>query len=133
MPEGKIVLTYLGPEDLYLTTDPQMTFFKCVYKRPSQFSIETRREVFGNEDYGRMCKCRLTKNAGDLVKNINLQLNFEGLNYNSGFDDIYNNGNRQSNNVQNNIRQSSKKKTKIESSNRKSKYSKSKNKNISLI
>ncbi len=77
MPDGRIALSYLGPQDLYLTNDPQVSYFRCVYKRPSQFTIETRREVFGNDGYGRMSKCRLTKNAGDLIKNISLSVSLD--------------------------------------------------------
>ena len=41
MSGSKIQLVSIGFEDLYLTVDPQITFFKMVYKRYTNFSIET--------------------------------------------------------------------------------------------
>ena len=34
-------LSAFGPQDLYLTGNPQITFFKVVYRRHTNFSMET--------------------------------------------------------------------------------------------
>ena len=34
-------LSAYGPQDLYLTGNPQITFFKVVYRRHTNFSMET--------------------------------------------------------------------------------------------
>ena len=40
MPGGVIQLLKLGEEDKYLIGTPQITFFKTVFKRHSNFSME---------------------------------------------------------------------------------------------
>lgn len=79
MVDGRITLTYSGPQDIYLTVDPQTSYFRCVYKRHSSFAVSTRKEVITNEGFDRLCKCRLTKNGGDLIKNIFLSVNFDSI------------------------------------------------------
>ena len=37
---GLIQLTNQGSQDIYLTGNPQITFFKAVYKRHTNFAIE---------------------------------------------------------------------------------------------
>ena len=36
-----IQLVAQGVQDLYLTTDPQITFFKIIYRRHTNFSVES--------------------------------------------------------------------------------------------
>ena len=38
---GLIQLVAYGVQDLYLTGDPQITFFKILYRRHTNFSIES--------------------------------------------------------------------------------------------
>lgn len=40
MPGGIMQLIFQGAQDIYLTGNPTMTFFKTVYKRYSQFGME---------------------------------------------------------------------------------------------
>lgn len=42
MPGGEIELTYVGAQDLYLVSNPQISFFKSVYKRYTNFSQEIK-------------------------------------------------------------------------------------------
>ena len=37
---GQIQLAAIGPQDIYLTGNPQITFFKVVYRRHTNFSME---------------------------------------------------------------------------------------------
>ena len=41
MTGGRMQLTAVGAQDLYLTGNPQITFFKAVYRRHTNFAIET--------------------------------------------------------------------------------------------
>ena len=41
MPGALIQLVAYGVEDLYLTGDPQITFFKILYRRYTNFAVES--------------------------------------------------------------------------------------------
>ena len=50
---GLMQLVAYGAQDIYLTGNPQITFFKVVYKRHTNFSMESIRATFdGNVDFG---------------------------------------------------------------------------------
>lgn len=70
MAAGLIQLVAKGIEDNYLTGDPQITFFKCIYRRHTNFSIESVCQYFGSTaDFGETVNCTLSK-SGDLVGKI---------------------------------------------------------------
>ena len=46
MPGGLIQLVNLGAQDVYLTGNPQVTFFKVVYRRHTNFAMEYIRTEF---------------------------------------------------------------------------------------
>ena len=74
MTGGLMQLVAYGAQDVYLTGNPQITFFKIVYRRFSNFAIETIDNVFTSEiDFGKELKSTLTK-SGDLVSKISLKL-----------------------------------------------------------
>lgn len=69
-----------GWQDLYLTCDDEMTYFKSVYHRHTNFSMETIEEQFQNgAGFGTQCRCKLPAN-GDLITNITLYAHMESLN-----------------------------------------------------
>jgi hypothetical protein len=81
MTGGLIQLMALGNEDLYLTSDPQITFFKMVYKRHTNFSVESVPQNFNSKpDFGKKITCTLGKNA-DLVSQIYLVVTLPQINY----------------------------------------------------
>ena len=43
---GIIQLTSLGTQDNYLISNPQFSFFKAVYRRHTNFSIESVQQTF---------------------------------------------------------------------------------------
>ena len=45
---GLIQLVATGEQDNFLTANPEITFFKSVYKRHSNFSMETKYQVFSS-------------------------------------------------------------------------------------
>ena len=54
MAGGLIELIAKGDQDSYLTVNPQITFFKMVYKRHTNFSIETIEQVAdGTVNFGK--------------------------------------------------------------------------------
>jgi hypothetical protein len=82
MPAGGLmqIATSTGEQDLYLTGDPELTFFKSVYKRHTNFSSETINETFySGESFGRQCRCTLER-KGDLISNITLYAKLGSLN-----------------------------------------------------
>ena len=67
-----IQLVAQGIQDLYLTNQPQITFFKMVYKRHTNFSIESVPQNFNSRpNFGERVTCTLS-NVGDLVGQIYL-------------------------------------------------------------
>ena len=71
---GLIQLVSQGFEDLYLTTEPEVTFFKRIYKRHTNFSLELIPQLFNTiPDFGKRVTCNISKNA-DLLSNIYLYI-----------------------------------------------------------
>ena len=46
---GLLQLVAYGAQDVYLTGNPQITFFKVVYRRHTNFAIESIRQVFNGQ------------------------------------------------------------------------------------
>lgn len=67
---GLLQLVAYGAQDVYITGNPQVTFFKLVYRRHTNFSMETIEQTFnGSADFGKKVTCTLSRN-GDLVHKI---------------------------------------------------------------
>lgn len=61
-------------EDLFITSKPQITFFKLVFYRYTNFSIETLEEFFdGVPNFGENVTCTLAK-TGDLIHHMYLKI-----------------------------------------------------------
>jgi hypothetical protein len=64
---GLMQLVAYGSQDVYLTGNPQITFFKVVYRRHTNFSIESIQQVFnGIASWGRSVTSTISRN-GDLL------------------------------------------------------------------
>ena len=50
MPSGLIQLVKYGSQDLFFTGNPQISFFKTVYRRYTNFAIDTVKQNFQNID-----------------------------------------------------------------------------------
>jgi len=83
MTGGLLVLAAYGAQDIYLTGNPQITFFVAVYRRYTNFSILPMNQYFtGNIDFGQKVYCQIER-IGDLMSNTFLVLNLPSLeNYN---------------------------------------------------
>lgn len=74
MAGGLMQLVAYGAQDVYLTGNPQITFFKVVYRRHTNFSMETiEHSLNGNPNFGRRSTVCITRN-GDLIKEIYLMV-----------------------------------------------------------
>ena len=69
---GLLQLVAYGSQDVYLTGNPQITLFKNVYQRHTNFSTEPFEIQFdGIEDFNQEISCTISKN-GDLVSKTHL-------------------------------------------------------------
>ena len=71
---GLMQLVAYGAQDIYLTGNPQITFWKVSYKRHTNFSMESIEQTFnGAADWGRKVTCTISRN-GDLIYRVYLQV-----------------------------------------------------------
>jgi len=76
MGAGLIQLVAYGIQDIFLTGDPQITFFKILYRRHTNFSIEPIPQLFNTSNtnnirFGQKISCTLSR-TGDLVNKVYL-------------------------------------------------------------
>src|SRR4029079_3516588 len=71
---GLMQLVAYGAQDIYLTGNPQVTFFKVVYRRYTNFALESIEQTFsGTVDFGRRVTATVSRN-GDLIWKTYLQV-----------------------------------------------------------
>ena len=71
---GLMQLVAYGAQDVYLTGNPQITFFKVVYRRHTNFSMESIRQTLsGTANFGSRVTSTISRN-GDLVGKMYLQV-----------------------------------------------------------
>ena len=64
---GLLQLVAYGAQDVYLTGNPQITFFKVVYRRHTNFALESIQQTFnGSVGYGQRVTATISRN-GDLI------------------------------------------------------------------
>jgi len=69
---GLLQLVAYGAQDVYLTGNPQITFFKAVYRRHTNFAIEAIQQTFnGTPGYGQRVTSTISRN-GDLIHRVYL-------------------------------------------------------------
>jgi hypothetical protein len=67
---GLMQLVAYGAQDVYLSGNPQITFFKVVYRRHTNFSVEPVQQTWnGAADFNRTVTCNINRN-GDLITNM---------------------------------------------------------------
>jgi hypothetical protein len=70
---GLLQLVAYGAQDVYLTANPQVTFFKQLYRRHSNFAMESIEQTFnGVANFGKRVTCTIARN-GDLIHKVYLQ------------------------------------------------------------
>ena len=74
MAGGLMQLVAYGAQDVYLTGNPQITFWKVVYRRHTNFAVESIEQVFnGTGDFGKKVVCQIQRN-GDLITKMFLKV-----------------------------------------------------------
>ena len=79
MTAGALQLNFIGPQDKHLTGNPQMTYFKSVYKKYSNFAKDTKKLSFENKvQFGSEHICVIPYD-GDLLSDIYLYIELSEL------------------------------------------------------
>jgi hypothetical protein len=77
---GLMQLVAYGAQDIYLTGNPQITFFKVVYRRHTNFAMEAIQQTLdGTVRFGNRVSATISRN-GDLVTRMYLQTDMTGDN-----------------------------------------------------
>jgi len=77
---GLLQFDAYGVQDVYLTGNPQITFWKVTYRRYTNFAIESIEQTFnGQADFGRRVTCTISRN-GDLAYRTYLQVTLPEVN-----------------------------------------------------
>ena len=89
---GLMQLVAYGAQDVYLTGNPQITFWKVTYRRHTNFAMESIEQTFnGQADFGRRVTCTISRN-GDLAYRTYLQVTLPEINQqmaNTNQSDVY--------------------------------------------
>lgn len=84
MAGGLMQLVAYGAQDIYLTGNPQITMFKVVYRRHTNFAIEAIENTFnGQADFGKRVTATISRN-GDLITRVYLQVDLPTLTHGTG-------------------------------------------------
>ena len=80
---GLMQLVAYGAQDIYITGNPQITFFKIVYRRHTNFAMETVQQSLtgtnvANKDTKKECSSIISRN-GDLVTNLYVTSSTAGI------------------------------------------------------
>ena len=80
MTGGLIQLVISGKEDVSLTYNPEITFFKKVYKRHTNFSLEIK-EIFTDQqaDYGNIVSFKIDN--ADMIHRCFIEVNLPNLSF----------------------------------------------------
>ena len=71
---GLMQLVAYGAQDIYLTGNPQITFFKVVYRRHTNFAVESIEQTFnGTANFGTRVTATISRN-GDLIQQMYLEV-----------------------------------------------------------
>ena len=74
---GLLQLVTTGVQDAYITGNPQITFFKSVYRRHTMFSMETIPISFnGNANFNNKVSTIIPRN-GDLISKMVLKIKIQ--------------------------------------------------------
>ena len=76
---GLLQLVAIGKQDIFLTGNPQLSWFKMVYRRYTNFAIESQAMFFdGDPDFGKRLSC-LVPRRGDLLGPLMLEITLPAL------------------------------------------------------
>ena len=82
-------LVAYGAQDVYLTGNPQITFWKVTYRRHTNFAMESIEQTFnGQADFGRRVTCTISRN-GDLAYRTYLQVTLPEIGQSLSTGEVY--------------------------------------------
>lgn len=88
MTGGLMQLVAYGAQDIYLTGQPAITYFKVVYRRHTNFAMESIQQVCnGRANFGNTINTLISRN-GDLIRGIMVEVTLPGLDGYRWTDDI---------------------------------------------
>ena len=77
---GRVQLAAIGAQDIYLTSNPQMSYFIKNYKRHTMFAMQTAEAPFQQQClFGHKARCNIPR-IGDLVREVYLKVELPELN-----------------------------------------------------
>ena len=77
-------LVAYGAQDVFLTGNPEITFWKVSYRRHTNFAMESIEQTFnGQADFGRRVSCTISRN-GDLAYRTYVQVTLPEINQSLG-------------------------------------------------
>jgi hypothetical protein len=86
---GLMQLVAYGAQDVYLTGNPQITFWKVTYRRYTNFSMESIEQTFnGTPNFGGTAQCVISRN-GDLAFRTYLQVTLPEIGQDTVTGDLY--------------------------------------------
>ena len=81
---GLLQLVAKGKQDVFLTGNPQVSWFKMVYRRYTNFAIESQPMYFdGSPNFGKRITCNVPR-RGDLLGQVFLEVTLPALTYSDG-------------------------------------------------
>ena len=81
---GLLQLVAQGKQDVFLTGNPQITWFKMVYRRYTNFSVESQAIYFdGTPDFGKRLTCVIPR-RGDLLGPLLLEITLPTIKFKEG-------------------------------------------------
>ena len=80
MTGGLLELVAKGSQDIFLTGNPSVTFFRSVYKKHTNFSMESVQQTFeGTYDFGQNLSCTISR-SGDLLYGVVIEIDLPKIN-----------------------------------------------------
>jgi hypothetical protein len=84
MAGGLMQLVAIGAQDLFLTSSPDITFFKVNHRKYTNFAIEAIEQNFsGQIDFGKKATVTVSRN-GDLIHRVYLQVDLPAMTQTTG-------------------------------------------------
>lgn len=81
---GLLQLVATGKQDVFLTGNPQISWFKMVYRRYTNFAVESQSMFFdGDPDFGKRLSCLIPR-RGDLLGPLVLEVTLPALTLSDG-------------------------------------------------
>lgn len=72
---GRLRLSVTGLQDMWLTGEPQFSYFLMNFKRHTKFAFDYVESQFdGSIDFDQLLICKIPNDKGDLLKNITLKV-----------------------------------------------------------